>query len=134
MFNLSRVSSKLSDGDAALVVTGDTILVYWRSFSVLYRLSLCQCSFLVTSKFTLVPYSLCNDPVLDSRSRSHWESFAAAVIINPSPEVWLVSVEIRCCCCLTVDTPRTRDMEEKRAKTEPPSHHRRPPILTAINR
>ncbi|CAF1887997.1 unnamed protein product [Brassica napus] len=42
MFNLS---SKLSDGDAALVVTGDTILVYWRSFSVLYRLSLCQCSF-----------------------------------------------------------------------------------------
>ncbi|CAF2034478.1 unnamed protein product, partial [Brassica napus] len=45
MFNLSRVSSILSDGDAALVVTGDTILVYWRSFSVLYRLSLCQCSF-----------------------------------------------------------------------------------------
>ncbi|WZZ24107.1 hypothetical protein YC2023_007508 [Brassica napus] len=45
MFNLLRVSSKLSDGDAALVVTGDTILVYWRSFSVLYRLSLCQCSF-----------------------------------------------------------------------------------------
>lgn len=33
-FNLSMVSSKLSNDDAALVVTGDTILVYWRSFPV----------------------------------------------------------------------------------------------------
>ncbi|KAL0721426.1 hypothetical protein Bca4012_036025 [Brassica carinata] len=42
MCNLSRVSSKLIDGDAALVVTGDTILIYWLSFPVVYRSYLCQ--------------------------------------------------------------------------------------------
>ncbi|KAJ4906910.1 Uncharacterized protein Rs2_10568 [Raphanus sativus] len=38
MFNLSRDSSKLSDGAVALVFTGDIIFVYWRSFPVVYRL------------------------------------------------------------------------------------------------
>ncbi|XP_056845497.1 uncharacterized protein LOC130496889 isoform X2 [Raphanus sativus] len=44
-FNLSMVSSKLSNDDAALVVTGDTIFVYWRSFPVVYRSPPCQLSF-----------------------------------------------------------------------------------------
>ncbi|CAH8388388.1 unnamed protein product [Eruca vesicaria subsp. sativa] len=35
VFNLSRVSSKLSDGGAALVVIGDTILVYRCRFVIL---------------------------------------------------------------------------------------------------
>ncbi|KAF2538735.1 hypothetical protein F2Q68_00022874 [Brassica cretica] len=35
-----RVSSKLSDGGAALVFTGDTIFVYWRFFLVMPRSTL----------------------------------------------------------------------------------------------
>ncbi|KAH0887855.1 hypothetical protein HID58_050284 [Brassica napus] len=42
MFNISRVSSNLSDDGVVLVFTGDTIFVNWRSSPVVYMLYLCQ--------------------------------------------------------------------------------------------